>query len=525
MRTATSWTWLGVALVGGLLTLAFVALPAGSVEQSAVYDAAGLAAIAAALYGIRLHRPASRQPWLLLALGQLSFVAGDIIWTTLAALGEDPFPSPADAAYLLGYPILAVGLGVAIRRRIAGGDRAGLLDGAILATGAAVVWWTFVLGPLTETSDPDPVGFLFGIAYPLGDLLLIGMALGLLVAPGARSTSFRLLVANLLALLVGDLVFGLQSVAGTYVDGGLLDVTWLAGYVLFGMAATHPSMARVFEPSPISVALLGPVRIVLLAVAMLVGPALLLVDHANESSVVLVVAGASAIVSILVLVRLAGMVRNLSRDIQRREVLEAQLSYQAHHDPLTGLANRRRFFGAVHDVLDTGKGLTVLFIDLDDFKDVNDGLGHDAGDALLTEIGRRLVAVLRPNDLGCRIGGDEFAALLPGLVDPRDGEMVARRVLEVLARPLTIEGRELSVRASIGVAAADADEAVSVDELLRRADVAMYHAKAAGKHCVAIFAPGMDSPAAAVQGAHAGRGGPFRHVRPGRQPTPQPGSA
>ena len=142
------WAWLIAVGIGVALIAAFYALPAGEVPQSAVYDALGLTMVAAAILGVRIHRPDGWKPWIILALGQFLFVVGDIIWTTYAALGEDPFPSAADASYLAGYPVLAIGLALAIRRRVSGGDRAGILDGAILATGAAVVWWVFVLGPL-----------------------------------------------------------------------------------------------------------------------------------------------------------------------------------------------------------------------------------------------------------------------------------------------------------------------------------------------------------------------------------------
>ena len=500
--------WFGVPIVGALLIALFFALPAGSVEQSSVYDALGLAMVGASLVGIRLHRTSGWLPWLILAAGQAAFVFGDILWTWYAAIGEDPFPSGADVSYLLGYPLLAIGLGLAIRRRVRGGDRAGLLDGAILATGAVVVWWAFVLGPLVASSDPDPLSFAISVAYPIGDLLLIGLALGLVMTPGARSASFWLLVSNLFAVLVGDLVFGLQSVDGTYADGGVLDGVWLVAYTLFGMAALHPSMAVVFDPKPISVALLGRFRLVLLGIAMLVGPTLLVIEATSADSIVVVVAAATAVLSILVLARLSGVVGHLARDIERRAVLEEQLSYQAFHDPLTGLANRRRFIDAVGASIAAANGSAVLFVDLDDFKHVNDDMGHDAGDTLLIGVGHRLVSALRPGDLGCRIGGDEFAVLLPATDNLPDAVAVARRLVESLAAPIRIEGTDLRVPASVGVALAAVGESMATDELLRRADVAMYQAKAAGKHRLATYDPASDpGPAAAPTGL------PVRHAR------------
>ena len=150
-------------------------------------------------------------------------------------------------------------------------------------------------------------------------------------------------------------------------------------------------------------------------------------------------------------------------------------------------------------------GTAVLFLDLDDFKHVNDDMGHDAGDALLTAVGHRIVNAVRPGDLGCRIGGDEFAVLLPQTPSLRDAEAVGRRLLEALTAPVEIEGRDLMVPASIGVALAPIGARVAVDELLRQADVAMYQAKAAGKQRLATYDPRRDpGPAAhAVQAPHA----------------------
>jgi diguanylate cyclase (GGDEF)-like protein len=497
LAIARTWTWAALLILGAALLVVFYLLPAASIEQSIVYDLIGIAGIGAALVGLLIHRPAGWQPWLFLAAGQLAFVLGDIMWTIYDAQGIDTYPSLADVSYLLGYPLSAVGLILAIRRRVTGGDRAGLLDAAILTSGAAVVWWAFVLGPLAAFADPEPVSFAISVAYPLGDLLLIGMAMGLVMTPGARSASFRLLVASLVLMLAADLVFGLQSLDESYVSGTWLDAVWLLAYLTFGAAASHPTMAEVFEPRPVAVTLLGPVRLVLLGVAMLVGPALLAMGQSEVGGISVVVAGATATLSVLVLIRLAGMVGLLNRDIERREVLEQQLSYQAFHDPLTGLANRRRFMEAVSTALATGSGTAALFLDLDDFKHVNDNMGHDAGDALLLAIGERIVATVRPGDLACRLGGDEFAILLPETDRLEDAEAVASRLLEALSVPVLIEGVDVRVTASVGVSIRHAGEAMSVDDLLRRSDVAMYHAKARGKHRLASYAQELEAPATA----------------------------
>jgi diguanylate cyclase (GGDEF)-like protein len=489
------WGWLAVLAAGALLTGLFYVLPTGSIEQSWMYNAIGVAVVAAALVAVVIHRPKGAWAWVLMALGQLAFVLGDIIWTIFTILGEEPYPSIADVSYIAGYPLISLGLVLAIRSRISGGDRAGLLDAAILTTGAGILWWAVVLGPLTALADPSPIPFAVSVAYPLGDLLLIGMALALAVTPGAKGASFRLLVGSLVAMLAADLVFNVMTVAEAYEAGGWLDSVWLAAYILFAASAAHRSMADLVDPRPVTVTLLGPVRILLLGVAMLVGPALLMSERSATDTVLAVVAVATAALSVLVLARLAAMVRHLGRDIERRKALEAQLAFQAFHDPLTGLANRRRFIAAVNDALRAPGQLAALFLDLDDFKDVNDNQGHDAGDALLLAVGERLMAAVRPDDLVGRLGGDEFAVLLTNVDSVASAETVAARLVDALAGPIEIEGRPLVVSASVGLTLHAGTEDIGCDDLLRRADVAMYHAKARGKNRWMTYRPEMDAEA------------------------------
>jgi diguanylate cyclase (GGDEF)-like protein/PAS domain S-box-containing protein len=185
-----------------------------------------------------------------------------------------------------------------------------------------------------------------------------------------------------------------------------------------------------------------------------------------------------------------GILLNL-RDVSERVELERQLRHQAFHDPLTGLANRALFEDRLGQALvrrDHGR-LAVLFIDLDDFKAVNDSLGHAHGDQLLRTAAQRLLEVLRPEDTAARLGGDEFAVLLEDLGDNVDAHALADRVRVALGAALSLGGRQLAPTASIGVAWPGAD--TGADELLRDADVAMYAAKERGKGQVVVFEPAM----------------------------------
>ena len=170
--------------------------------------------------------------------------------------------------------------------------------------------------------------------------------------------------------------------------------------------------------------------------------------------------------------------------------VKEQLRYQAYHDALTGLPNRRLFTERVGDALASGPADTnVLFVDLDDFKTINDTLGHGAGDDLLVAAAERVRACVRPGDLPARLGGDEFGILLERDTDD-DAEQIAARLVEALRAPFVLHGREIQVHASIGIAGGSSG-ARTADQLLSNADVAMYNAKADGKQRYAIYEPRM----------------------------------
>jgi len=191
-----------------------------------------------------------------------------------------------------------------------------------------------------------------------------------------------------------------------------------------------------------------------------------------------------------------GIVLN-ARDVSERQALESQLVQQAYHDSLTSLANRSLFRDRTMHALESrgrsGGDVAVVFIDLDDFKGVNDTLGHAAGDALLVQVSDRLLNATRGCDTVARLGGDEFAILLERLPTIEDALVVANRALAALSRPIVVEGREVYTPGSMGIAFAEAGD--DADTLLRNADLAMYMAKRGGRGRYVVFESSMHSAA------------------------------
>jgi diguanylate cyclase (GGDEF)-like protein len=168
-------------------------------------------------------------------------------------------------------------------------------------------------------------------------------------------------------------------------------------------------------------------------------------------------------------------------DITAQRQTEAKIVYMAHHDALTGLANRALLNSRLDEALGErrrGRSIALHLLDLDHFKEVNDTLGHPAGDVLLITVAERLKSIIRESDLAARMGGDEFAVLQCGASQPADAETLAARMVDVISAPYHLVGQDALVGASIGIALAKSEQ--PQDELIRNADLALYKAKAAG---------------------------------------------
>jgi diguanylate cyclase (GGDEF)-like protein len=461
------WTTFGVLAVGGYF------LVSNDIWSNACYDAIGSASAVMILIGVRLHRPVKPVLWYLLAAGQALWSIGDMAFGfNEFVLEREIFPSFADAIYLIAYPVIAAAVFVLIRGRTSRRDRAGLLDASIISTGITLLTWAFIMRPLVTDvalSGPDKLVLL---AYPAGDVLLIAMVARLFTSPGARTLSYRLLMAGLVLTLVADISYAYVIAVEVY-DGGLMDAGWLLSYVAWGAAALHPSMRSLSETAPDRPAGLTGRRLGLLTATSLVAPAILIEQGLTDPTNIDWQAASIGAVALflLVLARMSGLVAQVQDQA-------TQLDALAHNDALTGVPNRRAWDLELARHLAnsrrSGAPVVVALLDLDHFKRFNDQYGHQAGDRLLKEAAAAWRTTLRADDLLARYGGEEFGVCVTGLTPTAVADLLER------VQATTPLGQTFSA----GVAAWTGEEAP--DRLVARADEALYRAKQSGRSRVVV---------------------------------------
>jgi diguanylate cyclase (GGDEF)-like protein len=483
-RVPPAWTVLLIAVP--VMAVFYLLLPVTGVSRTVAYPAFSLIGMGAILLGIRRQAPARPGSWRFVALALALLAAGDTVYSIMAFAGvEPPYPSVADIAYLGAYVALILGVAGLIKGRVPGSDRTALIDAAILSAGAASVFWIAVVHPSLVGSG-DPLVWMVSMAYPGMDILLLALGLRVLLSSASRPRFLQVLMAGIGLYFVADVIYA----ANMYPDW--LDAGWIVGVLLIGVAALHPSVAdgidvlRADEAGGLSRG-----RFALLGASALIAPAVLVlweVQSGDDIVVGLIVAW--TIVFGLVLVRLATTVDELGVTLTQRGRLQGDLAYQANHDPLTQLANRLLFETRLTAAVKAAPEATALiFLDLDDFKTINDTLGHATGDELLRILAGRVQRGLRRSDLAARLGGDEFAILVEGCDDPATARAVAERALTALRAPVTLGTRQHHMHASAGVAMGHAGSTAM--DLMRDADVAMYQAKSHGKDQVEAFEAAM----------------------------------
>jgi diguanylate cyclase (GGDEF)-like protein/PAS domain S-box-containing protein len=759
------------SLLTGLYVLAHLTGP-DWLHSGPVYNLIGGASVVAIVIGARTNGPRLRLPWYLLAVGQGLFLASNILAYNYERLFGMPLPLPsvADPFHLAFYPFFVAGMVLLIHEREENRDPAALIDALIVTLALATLLWVYLISPYAHNETMPLLQRLTFIAYPVMDIVVLGVVARVAAGKHRREPAFAFLLAAAVVLLLADVLYGWKVLHGGYSIAGIMACGWAIFFGLIGTAALHPSMRLLSEPGPRSDVHLTRARLALLGCASLTGPLLIVVREAlGETVDIYVLVGASVAMFALVLARLSGIVRrneeatrreetlriagealvtassredihaaavvavrsvvggdaavhlylrdgagqtlhpvarvgaprahapevaladlgqpgartgarrpvavvahagatlhlaplvvrdstagalgvvaerqlpraaqeglatlasevalalhsvqlteetlrqrsearlsslirNASdvvcivgenavvqfmspsvermfgfpperlqgmelvemvhpdeaqrvlafvaavadepagrpatgefrvrhasrqwrdvealgtnlladdavagivlniRDVSERKSFQAELEHQAFHDTLTGLPNRALFRNRVEHALASrrrnGLPVAVLFLDIDDFKNINDGLGHAAGDEVLQEAARRLEDCMRPVDTAARFGGDEFAVLLHDVESELQSVDIAQRVMGALAAPIELDGRSVSIAASVGIAFSDQGMVSSrdADELLSNADAAMYMAKEGGKGDYRLFQPEMHAKALA----------------------------
>lgn len=506
------------------------------VASDVVYPLQNMLVAAALFYAARRSLQYSKRlalAWDLLALAQFSNVLADTFWTILeVGLQQPTYPSIADGLYLAYYPLFLLGV---LHLPAAPFSRSewlkNALDLGIILLAAMLGLWNFLIGPLIEASaEKSWLVQALSLAYPMGDLILLWALLILLYHhfDGMHRGPVLLLAAGSAVMIVSDCVFSYQSLSGTYESGGLLDIGWLVAYLFSGLAgmlhvvalgSDHP----LGQSSEVKIHLQRKLGTYLtyLPYVWMAGAYLLLVSShyiampmdfptlALEVGALIILVFVRQVVALRENSRLYDYLqqtleriqqqaaelektnRELQQEVAERRRVEEQLTHDALHDSLTGLPNRVLFLDRLERAIAYTRRradypFSVLFLDFDQFKVVNDSLGHTAGDQLLVSIARRLEVCLRSSDTVARLGGDEFVILLEDTKDVNAVTQAAQRIQEELRLPFYLDGHKIFMTASIGIVL----NLIGYDrpeEVLRDADIAMYRAKALGKARYEIF--------------------------------------
>jgi diguanylate cyclase len=471
-------TGLLIALVAATGAHAAFGVGGRAVEQpirdwvtSAVYILVGLIVVWRALRSTE-----ARRSWTIFAFGISIYGLGNVLWAAwIEHLPNPPIPSICDGMWLTLYPACYIGiLGLARVRERRVPARI-WLDGIIAGLGVAAIGAAIVLRPVLASVSGNTAAVITEMAYPICDLLLAALIVGVLALRGWRlDRMWAMLGAGFLALATADCMYALQVAGGASAPSVATNFAYDVGVLLLAMAAWQPRATIEADTVPTGAVLGIPAAFTASALG------LLIYDHFSRLD--------PLALSLAMLTMFAAFARTglAFRDVRAL----AETRRQALTDDLTSMPNRRDFLRRLRDGIvasaaaDTS--MALLIVDLDHFKELNDTLGHDAGDHLLRQVGERLRAVLRAGDMAARLGGDEFGVLLSDACNIERAEQVADKVLRAIGEPFPIKGLSLRVTASIGIAIYP-DHAGDDEQLMQHADIAMYEAKTAqsGRACYA----------------------------------------
>jgi diguanylate cyclase len=427
--------------------------------------------------------------WAFISVAMAGYLVGDVL--QFYHEGVRHLPDSPDWSDTIFYAFFFIGLvGFCATRRNVVRRWLFTLDTTTIALGAGAVLWYLVAGPQATHHGHSLHVVVYAIIYPLGDLILLVAALRTLQngVPSSSLRAIRTLSVGIFVYVVADTMESYLGLHGGYHGGDRIDIVGMAATTLFAMAGALQPTIRAYEPKSLPSRRTGSGT--MSYVAATAAFALVFVNERDDRFFPnLSILAVAVLIAILVAVGQVLSRKTLLGEQAKNEDLFGELRYQAFHDSLTGLANRALFNERLEHALERRRSFSVhhavLMIDLEEFKSVNDTLGHDAGDEVLRVVSTRLRNAVRRGDTVAKVGGDEFAILLEDVNGKNAAVELVEHLLEVVSEPVTISERTLVPRASIGIALTE-DEPHTAEELLRYAGTAMYRAKAQyhGHYCV-----------------------------------------
>jgi diguanylate cyclase (GGDEF)-like protein len=472
--------------------------------------------------------------WGVLAFSLFLFTLGDGLWAALELFFHStPFPSIADGPYLLFYPFFLAGIALLPSKRVGFTEWIKrTLDLSIVMAAATLGVWIFIIGPIIGPQlKMLNLEILITIAYPLGDLILIFAVLVLIYY---RSKTFNLgpvviLTCGLLMMILTDIIFSYQSLTEMYISGGILDLGWISSTLLIAFAGIYQGVSiqtdndetflmkdNMTAIRKILTQVVAYMPYVWVAVSFY-----LLQRYHNIRNIIdpnILFTGVGAIFGLVIIRQiivfnennrlLASLMTSIEQvnlqvdelnkanqkfqqESVKRKRIEEQLSYESLHDGLTGLANRVLFMDRLRNALEITKleslvQYSVLYLDINNFKAINEGIGHSSGDQVLIEFSRRISNSIRTFDTAARFGGDEFILLLEYTQEENSTIELVDRILSHLQQPYYLKNKEISLTCSLGVIL-DISDYNNSEDIIRDMDIALYRAKEKGKSQYEVF--------------------------------------
>ncbi len=455
------------AIVAALSFAVLIGIHATGRFGDATYTLSIVCAMVFGLTGLVRNRPTPLWPWLLM-------VATAVLWATASSLsGYDNFGDLSrnrditpDLVAIPGYVLFGLALFALLRARRPNRDIRIALDAIVLAFGAALAVNHTLLTPTLELEGTWLTARLVVALYPAAALILFGIAAQLAFAGGRRSPAFAMLLVGVIALVFCDVLWAFGEIRAFDLAPNLVDTPYLIVPSSISVAMLHPSIGDIALPVREEAPVRSMSRYLLVSSTLIVPPALIVLPGEVTPMTVMLSLGLCATSA----VRVAYAMRSEDRS-------RAELLYRANHDHLTHLPSRSLLLDEIDRRLaEAEEPLALLFIDLDHFKNVNDLMGHQVGDALLVRVAERLSSVVRDGDLVARISGDEFVVLAVGL-DTHGGSQLADRIRRTLCEPFSLAGAQVLCTASIGVSSVRPGQHTTPSLLIQEADTAMYESK------------------------------------------------